>query len=126
MQTTFLEGNVGQVRPLRELTKTCVLNVGFAVTTYFGDKQYTTWYELAFWGDDARRYNGKFKSGQRLMVRGVVKAEAWVNKDGEAKSKLTMRPKSVGFVMKKPEAQKQAPPPPPAPPVQPPYDDIPF
>ena len=123
-QFNLVEGNVGIVKPLRQAGQSQVLNFSLASTTYFGDKQYTTWYEVELWGADAAAHAKAISKGRRLIVKGNVKAEAYVNKDGEAVAKLKLRAKTIGFVMGKPKSQ-EAPKPPPAPPITD-GDDIPF
>lgn len=59
----------------------------------------TTWVKVAAWGKLAETCNQYLLKGRQVLVEGeVLKADAYSNKDGEAKASLVLTAQNVRFL----------------------------
>ena len=67
----------------------------------------TTWYDVATFGKQAESCKNYLNKGSQVFIEGKIKSEAWIGKDGTAKSKLKLIAESVKFLGAKKEQKEQ-------------------
>ena len=87
---------------------TAVLEIGGVYDIGFGENKQPQWLKLAMFGQRAEKLAQHFTKGTQIVATmDDVKAEAWVNQSGEAKS--TISAKLVEFEFAGGNQQSQAP-----------------
>lgn len=134
-QQTIIVGNLGQDPELKYMQSgTAVCNFSVAVTENWTDRQTnerksnTTWYRVAAWGKQGENCNQYLRKGSQVMVIGNCSANAYLDKEGNAKASLDLRALSVQFLSKSGSNSEEPSPPQTQQPPTPPNvkDDIPF
>jgi single-strand DNA-binding protein len=83
---------------------TGVCNFSVAVTEKWKDRQTnenkesTTWYRVAVWGNQAESCNTYLQKGSQVMIVGTVSARGYLDKSGEAKASLDLKAQNVRFL----------------------------
>lgn len=73
MQIIMIAGNVGSVKPVKEVGSDSVLNFSIAVDNgkdKSGEKRDPTWYDCALWGKRAEALAPYIEKGSKLAVSG--------------------------------------------------------
>ena len=102
-QKTTIIGFLGRDPSLKTLDSgTVICEFAVAVTERvkiqgeYGDK--TTWYDVITFGKQAETHKTYLKKGSQIYCEGKVDPEAWIGKDGTAKSKLKLVADVVKFI----------------------------
>jgi len=102
---TIIVGNLGSDPELRYIQSgRAVCNFSVAVSERWRDRESneqrekTTWYRVAVWGNQAETCNQYLSRGQQVMVIGNVRARAYMNNNGEAAASLDMTARDVRFL----------------------------
>lgn len=102
---TIIVGNLGGDPELRYLQSgRAVCNFSVAVSERWRDRQTeeqrekTTWYRVAVWGNQAETCNTYLSRGRQVMVIGNVQARGYVNNNGEAAASLELTARDVRFL----------------------------
>lgn len=109
-QSIDLIGNLGKDPEMRYLPDgTPVASFSLAVnkswTNKDGQKQdETTWFNCSCWRKQAEVVTQYLKKGNRVFLRGEVKARAYTAKDGTAAASLDVNVQEVKFLSNKNEA----------------------
>ena len=102
---TIIVGNLGGDPELRYMQNgRAVCNFSVAVSERWRDRQTneqrekTTWYRVAVWGNQAEPCNTYLARGRQVMVIGNVQARGYTNNNGEAAASLDMTAREVRFL----------------------------
>ncbi|MCY3915251.1 MAG: single-stranded DNA-binding protein [Chloroflexi bacterium] len=102
---TIIVGNLGGDPELRYLQSgQAVCNFSVAVSERWRDRQSgeqrerTTWYRVAAWGNLGETCNQYLSRGRQVMVVGNVAARGYINNNGEAAASLDLRARDVRFL----------------------------
>lgn len=102
-QEITIVGNVGKIQQLRQTSMgTPVLNFSVAVNKQYGEEEQTTWFDVATWNGTADAMNQHLRSGQLVLVKGRVSAQAWIDDDRNPRASLKVSAGSVRFLGKRP------------------------
>ncbi len=109
---TIIVGNLGGDPELRYLQSgRAVCNFSVAVSERWRDRQSdeqrerTTWYRVAVWGNQAETCNTYLSRGRKVMVIGNVSARGYINNNGEAAASLDLTARDVRFLGSRDEQQ---------------------
>jgi single-strand DNA-binding protein len=88
-------GNLGRDPELKSLPSgATVCNANVAVSEYWTDRrtqelqQRTTWFNVAWWGEDGERAAQKLKKGSKVYIEGTVAARAYLSREGEPRAQM--------------------------------------
>lgn len=99
-------GNLGKDPNLRTLDGgNVVLNFSVGCRHGFGDKQVTNWVEVAVWGKRGESLAKLVTKGSRVAVRGALSTREWTDKEGNARTSLTMSADEVELLSTKDETE---------------------
>lgn len=59
-----------------------VVNLSLATTGYSGDREFTEWHRIVFWGPLAERVEKSVRKGSSIYVGGRLQANTWTDNDG--------------------------------------------
>ena len=75
----------------------------------------TTWFRVTAWNQLAETVHEYLRKGSRVLIVGTVKAEPWVDREGNARASLEVRADTIRFLDSKEEGKVQHRPPKPVP-----------
>lgn len=111
---TIIVGNLGGDPELRYLQSgRAVCNFSVAVSERWRDRQSeeqrerTTWYRVAVWGNQAETCNTYLSRGRKVMVIGNVQARGYTNNNGEAAASLDLTARDVRFLGSRDDGDQQ-------------------
>jgi len=105
-QLITVVGNVGRAPELRYLpdgTAVCDFTVAVNkrwVTASGAPEEKVTWFKVVCWRRLAETVNQYVTKGRQVLAAGEVEAEAWADKDGNARATLTLTARDVKFLGK--------------------------
>lgn len=100
-----LTGNVGQMDSQYTDTGKLTCKFSLAVSTGYGDKKETEWYECIAWERTAEILSEYAGKGSKLQVRGDFKLQAYISKKyEEPRAKLVVTVRDFQFLSPKKEA----------------------
>lgn len=130
INTVTVVGNLTRDAEIRAVGETTVARFGLALNEVYKDRQgvkqeKTHFIDCEVWGPVTRVLEQYTRKGDRLGVTGSLQQENWETKEGEKRSKISIRVKDLQLLSPKPADRQDAPrrQPPPVPPKD---EDIPF
>lgn len=105
-QKHIILGNVGRDPELRFTGSgmaVCTISVAVNKSRRVNEEwiNETTWYRVTTWGEQAERNNQKIRKGMAVLVEGTnLEANAYLDKDGNAKASLELTATLVRVVTK--------------------------
>ncbi len=109
MQQIMIAGNLGSNPELRYLQNgQAVCNFSVASNRRWknanGEQQEeVTWHRIAVWGTQGEACNQYLKKGSKVLVVGRVRANAYIDKNGQPAASLEVTASHVEFMDRKPE-----------------------
>lgn len=106
-QETIIVGNVGRIQDLRYTPNgSAVVDVSVAVNRKWTGKdgqaqEETTWFKCVCWNKLAETVHQYVTVGRQVLVTGRVSAEAWTDKEGNARAELVLNASEVKFLGKR-------------------------
>lgn len=107
MQRIEIIGLIGKDAEIKDFNSNQVINFSVAVTEKRNDQEYTTWYDVAKWGNNTSvaQY---IKKGGKIFVSGKPTVRAYVNNtSGEAVGVLGINAFEIELLSRAPEASQQ-------------------
>ena len=104
MNQTIISGNIGQDATIKDLDGQSAINFSVAVTDKWKNKQgekqeRTTWVSCVMWKPSDKTSIAQYlKKGTKVLLTGESGAEAYVDKEGKAIAKLTLKVSNVEFI----------------------------
>lgn len=93
-------GHLGKDPEVNTVRDTKVANFSIAVTRKRGQKETTTWYNIAAWGRLADVAMNFLKKGGAVLVQGDIWQETYTKKDGSEGTKLSVEAKDIALLGK--------------------------
>jgi single-stranded DNA-binding protein len=94
MFTITASGNLGKNPAVKNIGEDKVV-CEFPMAVKHNGK--TTWVTVEHWGKVGLSHAEHIKCGDKVLVTGTPQATAWIDKDGQARSKLTITADSVEY-----------------------------
>jgi single-strand DNA-binding protein len=89
MNKIIIAGRIGTDAETKEVGERLAINFPVAVSESSGNEKKTTWYKATIWRKkDKGDIAGYLKKGTCITVMGRPKAEAWLNKEGQAEGSI--------------------------------------
>lgn len=88
---------------------TLVTDFTVAVNEGFGDTQRTEYIRCSIWRDRGAKLQQYLTKGRSVTVRGAISAQAWIDKDGNARAQLTLANPAIELNGKRQEAEGEIP-----------------
>jgi single-strand DNA-binding protein len=70
------------------------LNISIAVNDGYGEKEYTSFFEVVIWGKTAENIKPYIGKGKQLCINGRLRQDRW-EKDGQKNSRVTIVAETV-------------------------------
>lgn len=83
----FLVGNITRDPEKRKAGETPVLAFGIAVNEYRKEQQYTNFFDVTVFGNQAKNLADLLKKGDKVAIEGKLHYASW-EKDGQKRSKV--------------------------------------
>lgn len=93
----ILLGRVGQDPESKKVGEHTLSTFSLATSEKYKDKETTEWHNVKVWGKLADVANQYIKKGDLLYVEGKIETEKWETKEGEKRSRSTI--KATNFTM---------------------------
>lgn len=93
--TATIVGHLGRDPETRQVGDKNVANFSVAVTKKRGQKETTTWFDVAAWGRLSDVCGNYLKKGSAVMVVGDLQMESFTKKDGTPGNKLSLDAQSI-------------------------------
>lgn len=91
LNKVYLTGRVTRDLELRYTPNgTAVVDVGFASNRKFGETEETVFVDMTAWGKTAEILVEHAGKGKQLLIEGRLRLEAWEDKEGNKRSKLSV------------------------------------
>jgi len=111
-QKIIIIGNLGRDPEMRYTTDgKPVTSFSVATSRKYGEKEETTWYRVSVWGNQAESCNQYLRKGSKVLVEGVLKADAQGNprvyqkKDGTWAASFDVAAENVRFLSSRGEPE---------------------
>lgn len=103
MFKTEIIGNLTKDPQTREFTaangdKRTVCNFDVAVDTGYGDNKKTHFVRISVWGKSGEACAKYLAKGKKIYAKGIVTANAYVNKDGQPAGQLQLNADEIEFL----------------------------
>lgn len=105
MNKLIITGNLGHDSDPKPINGKYVYNLAVAVTTGYGDKKQTIWYDVQLWRNDDKL--GKFTKGTKLLIEGEPSVQVWMDTQGQPAGKIVVFCQHFEFLSSKGEEQPQ-------------------
>lgn len=106
MQRIEIIGLIGKDAEVKDVGSNQVINFSVAVTEKRNDQEYTTWFEIAKWGNNVS-VAPYIKKGGKIFIAGKVNNRAYANSNGETTVVNGINAFEIELLSRAPEASQQ-------------------
>lgn len=80
-------------------------SLSLAVNDGWGDKEHTSYYDVAVFGNSAERHTNYISKGSKIGVTGSIRQDRWEDKQGTKRSKVKIIANQIDYLDAKKDRQ---------------------
>jgi len=100
-----ITGHLGRDPESRAAGNTSVVSFSVAVTTGYGDRKTTTWWNVSIFGKSGEAAMKHLSKGDAVTVSGEAALRPWTDKEGNERQSLDINANQWGFAGSKNESK---------------------
>lgn len=102
MNSTNIIGRLTKDYETKDVAGKPIGNFTIAVNDGWGDKEHTSYYDVAVFGSSAERHAQYIGKGSKVGVTGSLRQERWQSGDGTKRSKIKIIANQIDYLDSKP------------------------